>query len=109
MAWVGAALFGAAEEYTAWNLSARARKYCGAGFESGGAFEMTFLLPAIVGAGVFLGATMCAAALHLTRRASAPVRACTAALLVVLGQAACRYWWRAPSGRSCRRTSDRPG
>lgn len=70
---VSAALLGAAVEYAAWNLSVRARTYCGAGFEAGGALEMTFLpLPLVVGAGILLGATTCAAALHLTRNTPAP-------------------------------------
>lgn len=68
---VSAALLGAAVEYAARNLSVRARTYCGAGFEAGGALEMTFL-PLVVGAGILLGATTCAAALHLTRNAPAP-------------------------------------
>lgn len=84
IAWVGAAVFGAAVEYTSWNLSVRARKYCDAGFDSGGGFEMMFYLPLIVGAGVVLGPGTCAATRHFTRRAPTPVRVCAVALLVAL-------------------------
>ncbi|MFG1807561.1 hypothetical protein [Streptomyces sp. NPDC049040] len=95
---MGAALFGAAVEYTAWNVSARARAYCDAGYDAGGAFEIAFLLPVMVGIGVFLGATTCAAALHLTRRAPAPVRACAAVLLVVLTTVSLGWWLFASRG-----------
>ncbi|SEF90873.1 hypothetical protein SAMN05216223_102442 [Actinacidiphila yanglinensis] len=84
IAWVGAAVFGAAVEHTTWNLSVRPRKYCDAGFDSGGGFERMFYLPLIAGAGVVLGVATCAATQYFTRSAPAPVRVCAVTLLVVL-------------------------
>ncbi|MGW5349658.1 hypothetical protein ACWERV_03940 [Streptomyces sp. NPDC004031] len=76
----------------------RARRYCDAGIDAGGGFQMSFLQPFVVGAGVVLGAVMCQAGLLLARRAPVAVRAAVAVLLVVAVTPLPGWWFFAHYG-----------
>lgn len=96
----GAALFGAAVGGAAWSLAVWARAYCDAGFDSGGRFELNFLLPLVVGAEAVAGLAAWAVGRRLAPHApaAAALRVLLPALLVVVVTVWPAWWFFATRG-----------
>ncbi|MEV4226347.1 hypothetical protein AB0J81_04435 [Streptomyces bobili] len=85
------ALFGAAMGCAAWSLTAWARAYCDAGYDAGGRFELTFLLPLVVGCEAAAGLMALAIGRRLALRA-------LPTLLVVVATVGPAWWFFATRG-----------
>ena len=75
-----------------WYLAVWARAYCDAGYEAGGRFELTFLLPLIVVGGGLCGLVAWAVGRFLVRRAPRVLRVCGPMLLVAVATVSLAWW-----------------
>ncbi|MFE0426056.1 hypothetical protein [Streptomyces sp. NPDC058953] len=96
--WAGAAVFGAAVGYGGWSLTVWARLYCEGGGDAGGGFELTLLLPLVMGAGVLSAVAALFLGRRLTRRAPKAARILTPLLLMVVSTVLLAWWVFATRG-----------
>ncbi|MGW1544197.1 hypothetical protein ACWCPM_28835 [Streptomyces sp. NPDC002309] len=91
-------MFGAAAGCVAWTLTVWARAYYDAGHDTGGRFELNFLLPLLVGAEALVGLAGWAIGRYLVLRAPLAVRAFLPTLSVVVATVGPAWWFFAPRG-----------
>ncbi|CAL9487953.1 hypothetical protein SUDANB176_03187 [Streptomyces sp. enrichment culture] len=82
----------------AWSLTVWARAYCDAGYEAGGRFGLTFLLPLVVGTEALAGLAARAVDRRLALRAPTAVRVRLPTPLVVVATVGPAWWFFATRG-----------
>ncbi|MDX3531054.1 hypothetical protein P1P75_32770 [Streptomyces sp. ID05-39B] len=82
----------------AWTLTAWARAYCDAGYDAGGRFELTFLLPLVVAGEAAAALMALVIGRRLTLRAPTPVRPALSTLLVAIATVGPAWWFFATRG-----------
>ncbi|MFM9706418.1 hypothetical protein [Streptomyces galilaeus] len=82
----------------AWSLTAWARAYCDAGYDAGGRFELTVLLPLLVACEAAAGLLSLAIGRRLALQAPAPFHLALPTLLVAIATVGPAWWFFATRG-----------